>query len=154
MKMYFYLFCLIGRGVFARGSFCQRDFVLEYRGAMINNAEYQRRRRIYHPSCNWRRSYIYVKLFFSLSFCFVLTNIDASGENHSFGRLVNDEHRHPNCRMKRIDVDGNPHLCLFALNDISEGEEITYDYGGGDCPWRTQRHTWMKPPVHRTLINR
>lgn len=40
--------------------------------------------------------------------------------------------------MKRIDVDGNPHLCLFALNDISEGEEITYDYGGGDCPWRTQ----------------
>ncbi|KAF0027019.1 hypothetical protein F2P81_019760 [Scophthalmus maximus] len=46
--------------------------------------------------------------------------------------------KHRNWRMKRIDVDGNPHLCLFALNDISEGEEITYDYGGGDCPWRTQ----------------
>lgn len=40
--------------------------------------------------------------------------------------------------MKRIDVNGNPHLCLFALDDIQEGEEITYAYGGEDCPWRTQ----------------
>ncbi|XP_067253215.1 uncharacterized protein [Chanodichthys erythropterus] len=40
--------------------------------------------------------------------------------------------------MKKIDVNGKPHLCLFALNDIKEGEEITYDYGGEDYPWRTQ----------------
>ncbi|KAA8577653.1 hypothetical protein FQN60_002501, partial [Etheostoma spectabile] len=39
--------------------------------------------------------------------------------------------------MKKIEVNGNPHLCLFALNNIKEGEEITYDYGGEDCPWRT-----------------
>lgn len=51
---------------------------------------------------------------------------------------MNDEHRHPNCKMKRIDVEGRPHLCLFALEDIKEGEEITYDYGGEDCPWRMQ----------------
>lgn len=51
---------------------------------------------------------------------------------------MNDEHRHPNCKMKKIEVNGNPHLCLFALNDVKEGEEITYDYGGDDCPWRTQ----------------
>lgn len=65
-------------------------------------------------------------------------SIDASREDGSFGRLVNDEHRHPNCRMKRTDVKGKPHLCLFALNDIKEGEEISYDYGGEDYPWRTQ----------------
>lgn len=40
--------------------------------------------------------------------------------------------------MKRIDVNGEPHLCLFAVDDIQEGEEITYNYGGEDCPWRTQ----------------
>ncbi|KAM7402851.1 hypothetical protein PAMA_003664 [Pampus argenteus] len=38
--------------------------------------------------------------------------------------------------MKKIEVNGNPHLRLFALNDIKEG--ITYDYGGDDCPRRTQ----------------
>ena len=65
-------------------------------------------------------------------------SIDASREDGSLGRLVNDEHRRPNCKMKRIDVNGNPHLCLFALDDIQEGEEITYDYGSEDCPWRTQ----------------
>ncbi|XP_051980623.1 clumping factor A-like [Xyrauchen texanus] len=40
--------------------------------------------------------------------------------------------------MKKIDVNGKPHLCLFALDDIKEGEEIAYDYGGENYPWRTQ----------------
>ncbi len=39
--------------------------------------------------------------------------------------------------MKKIDVIGKTHLYLFALKDIKEGEEIAYDYGGDDCPWRT-----------------
>ena len=69
-----------------------------------------------------------------LLFC----SIDASREDDSLGRLVNDDHRHPNCKMKRIGINQNPHLCLFALNDIKEGEEITYDYGGEDCQWRNQ----------------
>ncbi len=34
-------------------------------------------------------------------------------------------------------MDGTQ-LCLFALKDIKEGEEIAYDYDGDDCPWRTQ----------------
>lgn len=67
-----------------------------------------------------------------------ILSIDASREDDSFGRLVNDEHKHPNCRMKKIEVEGKPHLCLFALKDIKEGEEISYDYGGDDCPWRMQ----------------
>jgi len=40
--------------------------------------------------------------------------------------------------MKRVITEGKPHLCLFALKDITEGEEITYDYGGIDWPWRKQ----------------
>ncbi|XP_066531427.1 uncharacterized protein [Hoplias malabaricus] len=43
--------------------------------------------------------------------------------------------------MKIISVCGVPHLCLFALRDIQPGEEISYDYGGYDLPWR--RGTWL-----------
>ncbi|XP_027145426.1 uncharacterized protein LOC104939810 isoform X2 [Larimichthys crocea] len=52
--------------------------------------------------------------------------------------LVNDDHKHPNCKMKRIITEAKPHLCLFALRDIQPGEEITYNYGGNDWPWRKQ----------------
>ncbi|XP_048853094.1 uncharacterized protein LOC125721136 isoform X6 [Brienomyrus brachyistius] len=119
-----------GRGIFAKGLICKGDFVVEYRGEMINNAESQRRRKLYHPSCT---AFMFAFKWRGKMYC-----IDASKEDGSFGRLVNDDHRHPNCRMKKIDVNGNPHLCLFALNDINEGEEISYDYGGDDCPWRKQ----------------
>lgn len=78
------------------------------------------------------------EIVFIFLFLSSILSIDASREDGSFGRLVNDEHRHPNCRMKKIEVEGKPHLCLFALKDIKDGEEITYDYGGGDCPWRMQ----------------
>ncbi|GAA6102188.1 uncharacterized protein LOC125141181 isoform X1 [Tachysurus ichikawai] len=64
--------------------------------------------------------------------------IDAAKEDGSFGRLVNDDHKHPNCRMKKIEVDRRPHLCLFALKDIKQGQEITYDYGGTDWPWHSK----------------
>lgn len=66
------------------------------------------------------------------------SSIDASQEDNSLGRLVNDDHRRPNCKMKRILMEGKPFLCLFALRDIQPEEEITYDYGGSDWPWRAQ----------------
>ena len=66
-------------------------------------------------------------------------SIDASVEDGSFGRLVNDCHKSPNCRMKLIEATNRtPHLCLFALREIRQGEEITYDYGGTDLPWRSE----------------
>lgn len=37
--------------------------------------------------------------------------------------------------MKNIESDNVPHLCLFSLEDIYIGAEITYDYGGYDLPW-------------------
>lgn len=86
----------------------------------------------------WPRHYFLSEIAFIFLFLLSILSIDASREDGSFGRLVNDEHRHPNCRMKKIEVEGSPHLCLFAIKDIKDGEEITYDYGGDDCPWRMQ----------------
>ena len=51
--------------------------------------------------------------------------------------MVNDSQKRPNCKMRKIEVDGAAKLCLFALRDISEGEELRYCYGmGEDFFWR------------------
>ncbi|CAL8264606.1 unnamed protein product [Gadus morhua 'NCC'] len=63
--------------------------------------------------------------------------IDASKEDGTLGRLVNDDHIHPNCKVKRIMVKGRPHLCLFSIKEIFPGEEITFNYGDSSWPWRS-----------------
>lgn len=40
--------------------------------------------------------------------------------------------------MKLIEAEGKPHICLFALKEITAGTGITYDYGGKDWPWRKE----------------
>lgn len=63
-------------------------------------------------------------------------SVDASKEDGSLGRLVNDDHVNPNCKMEKIVCEGKPHLCLFAVKQISADEEITYNYGNSSYPWR------------------
>jgi len=67
-------------------------------------------------------------------FCFC--SFDAAKEDGSLGRLVNDNNVNPNAKMKYLNIQGKPHLCLFATRDISQGEEVTYNYGDSDWPWR------------------
>lgn len=39
--------------------------------------------------------------------------------------------------MKKVEVDGKPHLVLYALKTINAGEELRYSYGARvDAPWR------------------
>jgi SET domain-containing protein len=44
-----------------------------------------------------------------------------------------------NCKMKKVVVNGVPRLGLFALNEISKGTELRYDYGDKLAPWRKQQ---------------
>lgn len=71
------------------------------------------------------------------------------------GRLVNDDAVNPNSQMKVTRVDGRPHLCLFALKDIGPGEEITYNYGDSDWPWRSKVFTGVTilSQVIRSALN-
>ncbi|XP_076855742.1 uncharacterized protein LOC143510359 isoform X2 [Brachyhypopomus gauderio] len=117
-----------GRGVFSLAPFSKGDFVVEYRGDLIDFSEARRRRKLYHSSCT--------VFMFDFKWKGKMWCIDAAKEDGSFGRLVNDDHKHPNCRMKMTEVEGRPHLCLYAIEDIKEGDEIAYDYGGKDWPWR------------------
>jgi len=41
-----------------------------------------------------------------------------------------------NCTMKIVEVDNKPHLCAFATRDISISEELRFDYGVPNLPWR------------------
>ena len=49
---------------------------------------------------------------------------------------MNDEHKSPNCIMKKV-VYQKPYLVLFCVRNIAAGEEIRYSYGQNvDAPWR------------------
>ncbi|KAM4544087.1 uncharacterized protein V3H82_021889 [Fundulus diaphanus] len=123
-----YINAFKGRGIFATTSFQKGDFLLEYRGELISKEECERRQRVYHDN---------LKVFmFEFVFNGKLWCVDAAKEDGSLGRLVNDGHISPNAKMKYLTVQGKPHLCLFATQEINKGEEITYNYGDSDWPWR------------------
>ena len=72
----------------------------------------------------------YVHIIFFVS-------IDATNDDGRLGRLVNDGwNGNENCVMKKIESDHGPKLVLFAKRDIMEKEQLLYDYGVGDLPWR------------------
>lgn len=53
--------------------------------------------------------------------------------------MANDSHIRPAMNSKMIvepDDSGNPRLALFAIRQISEGEEVRYDYGVPNLSWR------------------
>lgn len=65
-------------------------------------------------------------------------SIDATtSHTDRLGRFVNDA-KYGNSNIKKLFVNGRPHLCLFAVSDIQPGEQILYDYGddAGHLFWR------------------
>lgn len=127
-----------GRGVFSCTEFDKGDFLLEYIGDLISKEECERRQRLYHDA---------LKVFmFEFRYNGKLLCVDAARDDGSLGRLVNDDHINPNSRMKTICVDGKPHLCLFATRNICAGEEITYNYGDSEWPWRCSTPCKLEPP--------
>lgn len=73
---------------------------------------------------------VYMQVFF--------LRIDASEDDGSMARLINDEHISPNANIKVLHEGfAEPHLCSFAVTDIKAGEEIRYNYGKNvDFSWR------------------
>ncbi|XP_032416704.1 uncharacterized protein LOC116718647 [Xiphophorus hellerii] len=130
-----YINAFKGRGIFATTSFQKGDFLCEYRGELISKEECERRQRVYHDN---------LKVFlFEFYFNGKLWCVDAAKEDCSLGRLINDDNISPNAKMKYLTVQQKPHLCLFATRDINQGEEITYNYGDSDWPWRLKNSSGM-----------
>ncbi|CAJ1048439.1 uncharacterized protein LOC119023775 isoform X5 [Xyrichtys novacula] len=117
-----------GRGVFTCAPIEKGSFVVEYRGELISQNERDKRQKKYTEK---QSAFLFDFIWNNTKWC-----IDASNEDDSMGRLVNDAHKSPNCKMKKMTVQFKPHLCLFAIKDIQAGSEITYDYGESEWPWR------------------
>ncbi|XP_034027942.1 uncharacterized protein LOC117512090 [Thalassophryne amazonica] len=116
-----------GRGLFTLESIEPNTFVVEYRGNIFPLKELSKEK------CgDTLNNYVFEFLWKDEYWC-----IDASKEDGTFGRLVNDDHRNPNCKLRKIIYEGKPHVCLFALKKIYPGDEITFDYGESSYPWRS-----------------
>ncbi|XP_060737697.1 uncharacterized protein LOC132853771 [Tachysurus vachellii] len=112
-----------GRGVFALEHIEPSTFVVEYRGILSQSKHVK----------DFQSNYLFDFTWNGTSYC-----VDASKEDGTLGRLVNDDHRNPNCKVETIIVNGTPHLCLFSIRDIFPGEEVTYNYGDSSWPWRSR----------------
>ena len=127
-----------GRGICAGKSFKKGDFVCEYKGNILEtvlvNLEVSgdiityakaRERESQYSKDPKVGSYMYYFQHNNAKWC-----VDATEESCYKGRLVNHSFYSPNLKTKVVDFGNNCfYLCLFALRDIKEGEELLYDYG-------------------------
>ncbi|XP_036948803.1 uncharacterized protein LOC119016720 isoform X3 [Acanthopagrus latus] len=118
-----------GRGVFTHKAIAPSTFVVEYRGRIFPVKDTRPEKKCSDTLKNF---------LFEFSWKGERWCVDASKEDKTLGRLVNDDHTSPNCEMKKVNCDGKPHLCLFAVKEIARGEEITYNYGKSSYPWRSK----------------
>ena len=49
--------------------------------------------------------------------------------------------KYANCTMKKCDIDGQLRIYLIAKNNIVNKEELQYDSGDKDLPWRNKVST-------------
>ncbi|XP_056017520.1 uncharacterized protein LOC130046414 [Ostrea edulis] len=116
-----------GFGVFAEKDFRAGDFLLEYVGEIITEEEAFERQR----KCDENKNFFYKNK--GKSMC-----IDASTQDH-ICQYVNDGNKMANAVMKLLTFE-RPCLCLFAVRDIQEKEEILYNYGDTQNLW--WRNKW------------
>ncbi|KAJ8039318.1 N-lysine methyltransferase KMT5A [Holothuria leucospilota] len=110
----------IGLGVFAEREFQAGEFLLEYRENVRNTSDTE----------GDDQTYIFHFQKGKKKLC-----IDATSST-CIAKMINDEWRTPNCKIKRVDVDDKPILLIFALTCIKTGQELRYDYGQDSAPWR------------------
>ncbi|PAA73549.1 hypothetical protein BOX15_Mlig001029g3, partial [Macrostomum lignano] len=126
-----------GRGIVATRAFTRDEFVVEYKGDLIDFKAAKLREQAYNsdPTVG---CYMYYFVARGVKLC-----VDATAESPYYGRLLNHSRLAPNCYTKVVCIGDRTHLCLFAKRDISPGEELVYDYGDRD-PATLAAHPWLK----------
>ncbi|XP_049897382.1 2-5A-dependent ribonuclease-like [Epinephelus moara] len=125
-----------GYGVFANKNIEPGEFLLEYVGRHITGPEGE---DLFKEYADVDAAFLYFYSFQGQTFC-----VDGSKTTERLGRFINDDHINPNSKIKIIlDEQKTPHLCAFAITKINAGEEIVYDYGDPNCPWRHESR-WKK----------
>ncbi|XGW15635.1 hypothetical protein V3C99_001242 [Haemonchus contortus] len=125
-----------GRGIRAGKSFVKNEFVIEYKGDIMDYTSAKLREEEYakDPSIG---SYMYFFKYKSKRWC-----VDATKESIYKGRLINHSALRPNLRTKVVEFEDGLHLILVAKRDIDEAEELLYDYGDR-TPETVARNPWL-----------
>nr|CAI5817178.1 unnamed protein product [Callosobruchus analis] len=119
-----------GRGVIAAKKFQRGDFVVEYKGDLIDMTEAKIREENMP------------KITMLVAICIILgTIINSIAESGKLGRLVNHS-RNGNLSTRTILIDNKPRLVLIAKDSIEEGEELLYDYGDRSKE-SLKHHPWL-----------
>ncbi|XP_061191646.1 N-lysine methyltransferase KMT5A-like [Saccostrea echinata] len=129
---------LIGKGLYAEKEYREGEFIVEYSGDLLLRKD-GLEREIFYPL--EKGSYIYFFAWDSTKYCLDATN------SKQQGRYANDAAPGDvlqNAVMRCVPNNGLPNLALFASRNIGVGEEVRYDYGVKDLPWRKQIE---RPPV-------
>lgn len=93
------------------------DFIIEYVGEVIDDEEEEKRLKQYYE--NNEKSFYIMQSDSD-------TYIDARNKGN-ISRFINHSCE-PNCIFQKWLSNDGYHMYLFALKDISKGEEFTYDY--------------------------
>ncbi|XP_021953950.1 histone-lysine N-methyltransferase NSD2 [Folsomia candida] len=108
-----------GWAVKALKDFKEGDFVIEYCGEIINNAEMQ-----YRANRKTEEDPLYIleidkHTFIDAEFC------------GNISRLINHSCE-PNCQIEKYTSEGKPVVGVFARTSIAKYEELTFDYAYGN----------------------
>ncbi|KAK7410632.1 hypothetical protein VNO78_01574 [Psophocarpus tetragonolobus] len=106
-----------GYGLKALADVAQGQFLIEYVGEVLDMHTYEARQREY--ALKGHRHFYFMTLNGS-------EVIDASAKGN-LGRFINHS-CDPNCRTEKWMVNGEICIGLFALKDIKQDEELTFDY--------------------------
>jgi len=66
---------------------------------------------------------------------FLFSSVDATHAS-GFGRMINDCHRKPNCKVVVEEIEGKPKLCIYTIRNVSRAEELRFDYKDATAFWR------------------
>lgn len=124
-----------GRGIITTKRRLKGDFLCEYSGELITYKESIKREEQY--SKKEVGCFMYYFQYKNATYC-----IDATRDDGRKAQLINHSKNNPNVVTRLIEVDGHPHLHMFALKSINEGEELLYDYGDRSTS-SVKLHPWL-----------
>ena len=106
-----------GWGIISDKFIPKGDFIVEYRGVIIDNKEADRRENEY------RRSKINCDYMFRIDDDMVCDGTKCG----NIARFINGS-CNPNSKTKIISIDGTKRIGIYAVKNILPGHEICYDY--------------------------
>ncbi|XP_060577680.1 uncharacterized protein LOC132734810 isoform X4 [Ruditapes philippinarum] len=122
-----YINSYIGSGVFALSDIEKGRLIVLYEGELITKEEGERRHAKYSTQDG---SFLFFFSHKGNKLCIDATH--ATG----MGRMINDNHKKPNCKVVVEEKDGVPALSIYSIRPIFRGQELCFDYKDSSAHWR------------------